>query len=101
MALFVASQLETVRVMMIEPTAVKETDWTTARTIAVLPKGAVYDVYECDDVKSYFLYKIRLADGRFGYVGNEPTLSFAALPAWRDGWTHPVVWDRVLPYGSR
>jgi len=90
--IFLASQLQEAQVTTTAPIDVKDGIAVDARTIAILPKGRRFDVYACEDVKQYFLYKIRLNDGRYGYVGVGP-IDTAIEPAWKKFWGPPLVWN--------
>ncbi len=62
------------------------------KPIKVLRTGTKTPIYRCIDSKSYFVYEIRLADGRKGYVDSSsgrPEVRLAFLPPYSD----PVVWN--------
>jgi len=65
---------------------------TKQQKIAVLPAGIKPVVYSCIDIKHYFVYEIRLADGRIGYVDSgsgRPQVRSALLPPY----SQPIVWN--------
>jgi hypothetical protein len=76
-------------------TPVHDSVWsanTIQKEIAVLRAGTKTPVYRCIDIKHYFVYEIRLADGRKGYVDSGsgvPEVRSAFLPPY----SHPVVWN--------
>ena len=94
MAALVLAQLENAVVTTVTPTAVLVdiAKIETTKTIASLPPGRTFKVYACEDEKSYFLYRVKLSDGRFGYVGKEP-IYLKVTPAWKNFWKPPLVWN--------
>jgi hypothetical protein len=68
------------------------TPGTKLKQIAVLHPGETKVISDCIDIKSYYLYKISLPDGRKGYVfprNTKVTTTFAFLPPY----SQPVVWN--------